>query len=1323
MLSSHLSADHNLLFGVLALQADLIDSSRFVEACTLWANQKQTPLADLLVQRGWLSAADRADVERLLARKLKRHNGDAHASLAEAAGPQARAALASIADPDVERSLTGLSTMPPAAEDGEVRPPGERAGRNVLYEEIGHGGMGIVLRGHDPEMGRDLAVKLLLPRHQGDARLERRFVEEAQITGQLQHPGVVPIYELGRFIDQRPYFTMKLIKGRTLAEMLAGRPDVAHELPRYLGIFEQVCQALAYAHSHGVIHRDLKPANIMVGAFGEVQVMDWGLARVLNCRQPDDPEQTIAASLVRTVRSGSTAEGEGRTGVVGTPAYMAPEQARGEAEAVDERADVFGLGGILCVILTGKPPYAGGNSDDALNRAMAGDLSEALGRLDRCGAEAELVALTRACLARRREDRPRHAGEVAARLSSYLAGVQERLRVAGLERAAAEARAEVETRTRRVAEAKAALERRARRLTAGLAALLLVLIVGGGASTWLWQQRRQQAGAAATLAMSEAKVLREQGRFAEALAAARKAEEVARTAGAAQAVRQEAKDLAEELGQEEAAAQRDRRLLAALLEIRGPREGPRFSTDERGMLLMLVHPSTDEQFAMACRDWDPSFDVDTLSTTVAAARLRARPKAVLAEVIAALDEWASEPQRRRMPQARWRRVADLAAALDDERGARRGELRRLLAGGILERERALGMLALAMRPVPIPIDAGLGPNRQRLRRLVERTNVVKEPVLGLLTLTRALLASGDEVLAERLLAAAVQARPHEVVLYQALGQLREKQGRWSEAVECHAAARALRPELGLALASALVRSGRAAEGLALFERLKVVQSANPWLHLQHGIALGRQGRHKEAEAANRAAIRLKPDLSQAHCNLGVDLNGQGRHKEAEAACRAAIRFKYNLPESHYNLGMALSGQDRHKEAETAYRTAIRLKHDLPEAHNNLGVALNSQDRHKEAEAAFRTALRLKPDYPEAHSNLGIALGGQGRYKEAEAADRAAIGLKPDLFQAHCNLGVDLNGQGRHKEAEAACRAAIRLKPDLPEAHCNLAIALGRQGRHKEAETAYRTAIRLKHDLPEAHSDLGVDLNSQGRHKEAEAAFRTALRLKPDYPEAHCNLGFALHKQGRFSEALQSFQRGHALGSARPDWPYPSAAWVRHCQRHIELDRLLPAVLKADTEPSSAAERLELASLCRLTCKRLHATAARFAADAFAADPKMADDLQQQQRYNAACSAALAAAGQSEDARLLPDKVALKFRQQACRWLQADLALYARLAEGDDPRVKQVVQQQLRHWQKDADLHSVRERTALGRLDADERQQWWRLWQEVDVLLARTRPSK
>jgi serine/threonine-protein kinase len=343
--------------------------------------------------------------------------------------------------------------------------------------------VGDVFLYYDPQMDRELAVKVLRAEHRGNPALVRRFQKEARLNSRLQHPGVVPVHALERTADGRPCFTMKLVQGRTLADLLAERASPAQDLQHYLGIFEQVCQAVAYAHSEGVIHRDLKPGNVMVGAFGEVQLMDWGLAKVLGPAAEGEAapvgRETLARAPGATVDvSGATQSGH----AVGTLAYMPPEQARGEVERVDRRSDVFGLGAILCEVLTGQPPFAGQDTDEVLDRAQRCDHAEALARLDGCGADAELVRLCKACLAAGPSDRPGDAGEVARAVAAYQAQVQERLRKAELGRAAAQARAEE-------AKATAVAERRARRRALALAAAVLLLVVGGGSVAW-WRQQR-----------------------------------------------------------------------------------------------------------------------------------------------------------------------------------------------------------------------------------------------------------------------------------------------------------------------------------------------------------------------------------------------------------------------------------------------------------------------------------------------------------------------------------------------------------------------------------------------------------------------------------------------------------------------------------------------------------------------------------------------------------------------------------------------------------------------------------------------------------------
>ena len=317
------------------------------------------------------------------------------------AGQSVLQALAQTMDvPRVMLRDTMAETTDPVVRPSSPEMPERRdsASRYQLRGEIARGGMGAVLKGHDNDLGRDLAIKVLLASHRDRPEVVQRFIEEAQIGGQLQHPGIAPVYELGQFPDQRPFFSMKLVKGQTLSKLLSEREDLAEDRSRFIGIFEQVCQTMAYAHSRGVIHRDLKPANIMVGAFGEVQVMDWGLAKVLTTGAVVDPQQALRAqeaaqSIIQTRRSrgegsdfgglSGSGSGSGSSGaetqmgsVMGTPAYMPPEQALGEIDRLNERSDVFGLGAILCEILTGKPPYTGTETTAVFRQASRSKLED-----------------------------------------------------------------------------------------------------------------------------------------------------------------------------------------------------------------------------------------------------------------------------------------------------------------------------------------------------------------------------------------------------------------------------------------------------------------------------------------------------------------------------------------------------------------------------------------------------------------------------------------------------------------------------------------------------------------------------------------------------------------------------------------------------------------------------------------------------------------------------------------------------------------------------------------------------------------------------------
>ncbi len=356
-----------------------------------------------------------------------------------------------------------------------------------MLDLIGRGGMGVVYRARDAALSRDVAVKFLQDRFPVTSLAARRFVDEAKITGQLQHPGVPPVHEVGELPDGRPYLVMKLIKGRTLSDQIAEGSQPRGSL---IAAFEQVCQAVAYAHNHGVVHRDLKPANVMVGAFGEVQVMDWGLAKFRSETRADSPEATTASTF-HDPRTEADEDLHTRAGsFLGTPAYMSPEQAIGAVDQVDERSDVFGLGGVLCAILTGEPPFVSATAESTRQLAAQKALEPAYARLDGSGAEPAVVALCKRCLAGDREARYRTAGDVASAVHAIRVEAEERTRRAELEAVRLDgerARAEAEAEGQRQ---KAEEQQKRRRAQLALAGFVVAVAIGGGIAATLVQQDR-----------------------------------------------------------------------------------------------------------------------------------------------------------------------------------------------------------------------------------------------------------------------------------------------------------------------------------------------------------------------------------------------------------------------------------------------------------------------------------------------------------------------------------------------------------------------------------------------------------------------------------------------------------------------------------------------------------------------------------------------------------------------------------------------------------------------------------------------------------------
>lgn len=436
-------ASRNLLFGVLALQMDFIRRDQLVAATSVWLADKSKLIEDILVEQKALSADDRGLLTPLVERHIECHGGDAEKSLAslENVDPSIRQELGQFDDADVEASLTIVVAGDHTMDTLATRPPGEQlsssGSRYRVLRPHAMGGLGQVSIARDEELNREIALKEIQERFANDLDSQSRFVLEAEVTGGLEHPGIVPVYGLGRYDDGRPYYAMRYISGDNLKEAAdrfhqraeqSGTADEhgdsnsqargefdSMQFRNLLGRFVDVCNAIDYAHSRGVLHRDIKPGNIMLGKYGETLVVDWGLAKVKG--RDDTAKVKGETTLAPRSDSGSMPTQMGRA--IGTPAYMPPEQAAGQLDELGPASDVYSLGATLYYLLTGQPPIEGSNLFEMLKKVQAGDFPPP--RSLRKDVPKPLEALCLQAMALRPTDRYATANELASDIERWLA--------------------------------------------------------------------------------------------------------------------------------------------------------------------------------------------------------------------------------------------------------------------------------------------------------------------------------------------------------------------------------------------------------------------------------------------------------------------------------------------------------------------------------------------------------------------------------------------------------------------------------------------------------------------------------------------------------------------------------------------------------------------------------------------------------------------------------------------------------------------------------------------------------------------------------------
>ncbi len=1141
------AADRHLLFGLLALQNGLIDQGASVAAFQAWTRDKAKSLADHLEAHGDLTGPKRAVLEALAAVHVETHGGDVEKSLAAIpANRSTRVGLAELREPEIEATLARIARPKNghATEADDDNDPDRTGSLSVggstgdgqrfrLLRPHARGGLGEVFVALDVELHREVALKQILEKHADDPVSRQRFVLEAEVTGGLEHPGIVPVYGLGTYGSGRPYYAMRFIKGDSLkvaieafhrgadgnrhlaprgrgphrmwgvrgrrsprsalapspalrapsprggegdesadqAQRTAKAPTQSRdlELRKLLRRFLDTCNAIDYAHSRGVIHRDIKPANIILGKHGETLVVDWGLAKAVGRADPSVGEQTIAPSS-----SGSTETMPGSA--LGTPAYMSPEQALGDLDRLGPRSDVYSLGATLYCLLTGKPPFEGDDVGEILRRVQAGDFRaprEVDPSLDKA-----LEAVSLKAMATKPADRYASARALADDVERWMAD----------EPVTAYPEPWARTLVRWLTRHRTGVTGVAAAVLAGVVGLSAVLAV--------------QARANASLADKNT-----------ALTAAN-AKIEARYNLAVEAIKTFHTGVSEDflLKEEKFKELRDRLLKSA--------------ADFYGKLGALLDKDTDVASRRALAQ--SNFELAELTGKVG------RNEDALAAhraVLAAREALAAEP------------AAGVVAKVNVGRSL-------IAVGGLLEAtgktDEALAFYRRSESLLAGPAGAdpsaraALAACRSQMGGLLQATGKSAD------ALTAYRLARADQ----EALAAAPEAfndASYDLVnTINNIGFLLFETGKPSEAEAEY--------RRGLALSRKLVNDNPA---VTEFRNLLAM------IHGDLGLLLSTTGKPAEAEAEFRKALALRQkladdnaavtgfrnDLAISHDYLGWLLWKTGKLAEAEAELRKALAllqkladdnpavtdFRSRLAQTHLNLGRVLSGMGKPVAAAAEYRKALALWQKLADdspavtefrsklawSHNALASLLEKTGKPAEAEAEYRKALaigrKVVDDNPSVigHNALANMLSKTGKPAEAEAEYRKAVAIRQKLVDDNPS-DIDLRRGlsydylrvaarqawfGQDKELSSTCEKLLSLAKDTEGPAvaewaakcCSL-----RQADPKRCEAALVFARRaVEHGkgsqwLVYYEMALGMAEYRSGHFAEADAALTAAM---------------------------------------------------------------------------------------------------------------------------------------------------------------------------------------------------------------------------------------
>ncbi|MFO0945878.1 MAG: protein kinase [Planctomycetota bacterium] len=996
----------------------------------------------------------------------------------------------------------------------------------VVESEIARGGLGRVLLARDEYLGREVAVKEILPHREASTNFVNRFFHEAQVTGQLEHPGIVPVYSLGIQTDGKPFYVMKLVRGTTLADSIHefhhGRSDESTKslaFDQLLRRFVDVCQALAFAHSRGVLHRDLKPQNVMLGDFGETIVVDWGLAKIRS------QDQSLAAD---DLESKSSLGIETQAGaILGTPAYMPPEQAAGKLDSLDQRSDVFALGAILYEILVGRAPYAGADKYEILAKATSCALEEP--REARSSVPKPLNAICKKAMSARMEDRYPDAQTLAEEIVRWQTGEP------------------VQAYPDPWYVSVARFLRRHRTLALGTAAAVgsVAILLAGLAI----RERRQD-------------VIRD-AEIAKLLSSGQK-EIIAGNWLAARDPLLRALTLANEDVDHAARASEGRELLVSVDSQLGELERKRKAQETWTRFQDL---QADVLFLQ-------SFSIDSSGRPLQDKVNEALRLFGITSPDSKLwvdEELYSEQQRKRIVSfCRELIVARARAEVQSQTGGK-------VDPATLEN--AMAWLDLAFRLGP-PLQS-IELERSRLFTLVgqpreserARAQAVKlqpaEPS-DFILLAEQQYADANYEDAKTWLDRALALDPSRFSALYLKGACDLWLENWQSAIDGLTACASLRPDfLGIYLLRGFARGaqGDYVEAEKDFQTAHALDANQPALYLNRGLIRLRQERLDEAAAEFKTAIELDPQSAAGHLNLAEVHFKRKEFEQALAEIDRASELTPGLSKPHRSRARVLVAQGKTSQAIEELQKSLALDRNGSERakdHTELGKLLQKSGRVEDALKEYKLAVREKPEYAEAYLQMGIAHADLKQpEKTLEAFDQYETRL-PSKDEPR-------NTESQERRTKAIFfreRALARMLTEDMEG--GLADALRANQLEPDVKAFKEPADQDR--FTNMNTRTGWSLLGPTAWKMALEDFNAAIQNPKADGEPYAGRGFAKVLLGGHASAIQDAEAAYTRGPRKPGHLFNVACIYAQAVARVREDDKLP---KRDELAKEYAARAEV----------------------------------------------------------------------------------------------------------------------------------------------------